>query len=167
MILPVLEEKYLQRRTNKRSIKKQDFFLTSEEAASFSCEDGLRSSEIAERLNEYVEKWERKTSGRAETHPLVEHEKGKCRNLQTGSRKKLYGTTIDRKLAALGYLECRDWIVTGWSRQVYLPTMKGEAAGIGRRTYRSRNGLTYPTAVYSAGAACLIAHVFVPDEWTV
>ena len=167
MILPVLEEKYLQRRTNKRSMKKQDFFLTSEEAVSFSCEGGLRSSEIAQRLNDYVEKRESKTSGTAETLPLVEHEKGKCRNLQTGSRKKLYGATIDRKLAALGYLECRDWIVTGWSRQVYLPTMKGEAAGIGRRTYRSRNGLTYPTAVYSAGAACLIAHVFVPDEWTV
>ncbi|MDY2853716.1 MAG: HRDC domain-containing protein, partial [Oliverpabstia sp.] len=54
VLLAFLEEKYLQQRTRKQVKKKQDFFLTVAEAASFRCADGLRSPEIAALLNALV-----------------------------------------------------------------------------------------------------------------
>lgn len=142
VLLAFLEEKYLQQRTRKQVKKKQDFFLTAAEAASFQCSDGLRSPEIAALLNALVEEAEQ----------------------QNQERKKLYGATIDRKLAELGYLELSEYRVNGWARQAYLPTTKGEAAGIVLGTRKSQGGVDYPTAYFSAATAGWVATLFVREE---
>ncbi|MDO5833719.1 MAG: HRDC domain-containing protein [Lachnospiraceae bacterium] len=144
VLLAFLEEKYLQQRTRKKVKKKQDFFLTVAEAASFHCADGLRSPEIAALLNTLVEEAEQQDQG----------------------RKKLYGATIDRKLAELGYLELSEYRVNGRPRQAYLPTTKGEAAGIALGTRKSQGGVDYPTAYFSAAAAGWVATLFVREEQT-
>ena len=144
VLLAFLEEKYLQQRTRKQVKKKQDFFLTVAEAASFHCSDGLRSPEIAVLLNALVEEAEQ----------------------QNQERKKLYGATIDRKLAELGYLELSEYRINGRPRQAYLPTTKGEAAGIALGTRKSQGGVDYPTAYFSATAAGWVATLFVRAEQT-
>lgn len=142
VLLAFLEEKYLQQRTRKQVKKKQDFFLTVAEAASFHCSDGLRSPEIAALLNALVEEAEQ----------------------QEQERKKLSGATIDRKLAELGYLELSEYRINGRPRQAYLPTTKGEAAGIALGTRKSQGGVDYPTAYFSAAAAGWVATLFVREE---
>lgn len=142
VLLAFLEEKYLQQRTRKQVKKKQDFFLTVAEAASFHCSDGLRSPEIATLLNALVEEAEQ----------------------QNQERKKLYGATIDRKLAELGYLELSEYRINGRPRQAYLPTTKGEAAGIALGTRKSQGGVDYPTAYFSAATAGWVATLFVREE---
>ncbi len=144
VLLAFLEEKYLQQRTRKQVKKKQDFFLTVAEAASFHCSDGLRSPEIAALLNALVEEAEQ----------------------QEQERKKLSGATIDRKLAELGYLELSEYRINGRPRQTYLPTTKGEAAGIVLGTRKSQGGVDYPTAYFSAAAAGWVATLFVRAEQT-
>lgn len=144
VLLAFLEEKYLQQRTRKQVKKKQDFFLTVAEAASFHCSDGLRSPEIATLLNALVEGAEQ----------------------QDQERKKLSGATIDRKLAELGYLELNEYRVNGRPRQAFLPTTKGEAAGIALGTRKSQGGVDYPTAYFSATAAGWVATLFVRAEQT-
>lgn len=142
VLLAFLEEKYLQQRTRKQVKKKQDFFLTVAEAASFHCTDSLRSTEIATLLNALVEEAEQ----------------------QNQERKKLYGATIDRKLAELGYLELSEYRINGRPRQAYLPTTKGEAAGIVLGTRKSQGGVDYPTAYFSAATASWVATLFVREE---
>ncbi len=142
VLLAFLEEKYLQQRTRKQVKKKQDFFLTVAEAASFHCSDGLRSPEIAALLNALVEEAEQ----------------------QEQERKKLSGATIDRKLAGLGYLELSEYRINGRPRQAYLPTTKGEAAGIALGTRTSQGGVDYPTAYFNAAAAGWVATLFVREE---
>lgn len=144
VLLAFLEEKYLQQRTRKQVKKKQDFFLTVAEAASFHCSDGLRSPEIAALLNALVEEAEQ----------------------QEQERKKLSGATIDRKLAELGYLELSEYRINGRPRQAYLPTTKGEAAGIALGTRTSQGGVDYPTAYFNAAAAGWVATLFVHAEQT-
>ena len=144
VLLAFLEEKYLQQRTRKQVKKKQDFFLTVAEAASFHCSDGLRSPEIAALLNALVEEAEQ----------------------QEQERKKLSGATIDRKLAELGYLELSEYRINGRPRQTYLPTTKGETAGIAFGTRTSQGGVDYPTAYFSAAAAGWVATLFVRAEQT-
>lgn len=144
VLLAFLEEKYLQQRTRKQVKKKQDFFLTVAEAASFHCSDGLRSPEIAALLNALVEEAEQ----------------------QEQERKKLSGATIDRKLAELGYLELSEYRINGRPRQAYLPTTKGEAAGIALGTRKSQGGVDYPTAYFSAAAAGWVATLFVRAQQT-
>ena len=144
VLLAFLEEKYLQQRTRKQVKKKQDFFLTVAEAASFHCSDGLRSPEIAALLNALVEEAEQ----------------------QEQERKKLSGATIDRKLAGLGYLELSEYRINGRPRQAYLPTTKGEAAGIALGTRTSQGGVDYPTAYFNAAAAGWVATLFVRAEQT-
>ena len=201
VLLAFLEEKYLQQRTRKQVKKKQDFFLTVEEAATFRCADGLRSPEIAALLNELVEEAEQQT----EERPIIETETQisdvvtmenpaetqtadvatmknpaemqisdavamekpadteNPQKLCAQKRKKLYGTTIDRKLAELGYLELSEYSIAGRPRQAYLPTTKGEAAGIARGTRKSQGGMDYPTAYFSAAAAGWVASLFVRE----
>lgn len=142
VLLAFLEEKYLQQRTRKQVKKKQDFFLTVAEAASFHCSDGLRSPEIAALLNALVEEAEQ----------------------QEQERKKLSGAAIDRKLAELGYLELSEYRINGRPRQTYLPTTKGETAGIAFGTRKSQGGVDYPTAYFSAAAAGWVATLFVREE---
>lgn len=142
VLLAFLEEKYLQQRTRKQVKKKQDFFLTVTEAASFHCSDGLRSPEIAALLNALVAEDEQ----------------------QDRERKKLSGATIDRKLAELGYLELSAYSINGRARQAYLPTTKGEAAGIALGTRKSQGGVDYPTAYFSAAAASWVATLFIREE---
>lgn len=142
VLLAFLEEKYLQQRTRKQVKKKQDFFLTVAEAASFHCSDGLRSPEIAALLNALVEEAEQ----------------------QEQERKKLSGATIDRKLVELGYLELSEYRINGRPRQAFLPTTKGEAAGIALGTRKSQGGVDYPTAYFSATAAGWVATLFVREE---
>lgn len=144
ILLAFLEEKYLQQRTRKQVKKKKDFFLTVAEAASFHCSDGLRSPEIAALLNALVEEAEQ----------------------QEQERKKLSGATIDRKLAELGYLELSEYRINGRPRQTYLPTTKGETAGIAFGTRTSQGGVDYPTAYFSAAAAGWVATLFVRAEQT-
>lgn len=144
VLLAFLEEKYLQQRTRKQVKKKQDFFLTVAEAASFHCSDGLRSPEIAALLNALVAEAEQ----------------------QEQERKKLSGATIDRKLAELGYLELSEYRINGRPRQAYLPTTKGEAAGIALGTRKSQGGVDYPTAYFNAAAAGWVATLFVRAEQT-
>lgn len=144
VLLAFLEEKYLQQRTRKQVKKKQDFFLTVAEAASFHCADSLRSPEIAALLNAIVEEAEQ----------------------QEQERKKLSGATIDRKLAELGYLELSEYRINGRPRQAYLPTTKGEAAGIALGTRKSQGGVDYPTAYFSAAAAGWVATLFGRAEQT-
>ena len=144
VLLAFLEEKYLQQRTRKQVKKKQDFFLTVAEAASFHCSDGLRSTEIAALLNALVEEAEQ----------------------QEQERKKLSGATIDRKLAELGYLELSEYRINGRPRQAYLPTTKGKTAGIALGTRTSQGGVDYPTAYFNAAAAGWVATLFVREEQT-
>ena len=84
--------------------------------------------------------------------------------LRIRERKKLSGATIDRKLAGLGYLELSEFSFTGRPYQAYLPTTKGEAAGIVLGTRKSQGGVDYPTAYFSAAAASWVATLFVRDE---
>ena len=237
VLLAFLEEKYLQQRTRKQAKKKQDFFLTVAEAASFRCADGLRSPEIAALLNALVAEAEETSSTNSpiasiavgasdngSTSAAVTTENpfetqisdavttgnpgetqisdavatknpgetqisdavaaknlgetqisaavttgnpGELTNqpkLHVRERKKLSGTTIDRKLAGLGYLELSEFSFTGRPCQSYLPTTKGEAAGIALGTRRSQGGVDYPTAYFSAAAASWVATLFVRDE---
>lgn len=209
VLLAFLEEKYLQQRTRKQVKKKQDFFLTVAEAASFRCADGLRSPEIAALLNALVATTEETSStnsriasidvgasdsestsaavatgnpgeaqisdvvamgNRSETQISAEVAMGNPGELtsqpklRARERKKLSGATIDRKLAGLGYLELSEFSFTGRPRQSYLPTTKGEAAGIVLGTRRSQGGVDYPTAYFSAAAASWVATLFVRDE---
>ena len=265
VLLAFLEEKYLQQRTRKQVKKKQDFFLTVAEAASFRCADGLRSPEIAALLNALVAEAEETSSTNSpiasidvgasdngSTSAAVTTENpfetqisdavatgnpgetqisdavamgnpfetqisdavttrnpgetqisdavatnnpgetqisdavaaknlgetqilaavamgtpGKLTNQQKPrgrERKKLSGATIDRKLAGLGYLELNECSFTGRPCQAYLPTTKGEAAGIVLGTRRSQGGVDYPTAYFSAAAASWVATLFVRDE---
>ena len=209
VLLAFLEEKYLQQRTRKQVKKKQDFFLTVAEAASFRCADGLRSPEIAALLNALVATVEETSStnspiasievsasdsestsdamatknpgeaqisdvvamgNRSETQISVAvaiENPGELTSqpkLRARERKKLSGATIDRKLAELGYLELNECIFTGRPRQAYLPTTKGEAAGIALGTRKSQGGVDYPTAYFSAAAASWVATLFVRDE---
>lgn len=191
VLLAFLEEKYLQQRTRKQVKKKQDFFLTVAEAASFHCADGLRSPEIAALLNAIVEKADNRiasidagTSNSEQTSDAVTVEnpvetqvseavasekRGELKNLQKlrpQERKKLYGATIDRKLAELGYLELSEYRINGRPRQAYLPTTKGEAAGIALGTRKSQGGVDYPTAYFSAAAAGWVATLFIREEQT-
>lgn len=219
VLLAFLEEKYLQQRTRKQVKKKQGFFLTVAEAASFHCSDGLRSPEIAALLNAIVEETDNRiasidagasiseqmsdavaTDKRDETQisdavatessvgtqmsDAVATEKRdetpmsdavamqksiKSKNqqkLRAQERKKLYGATIDRKLAELGYLELSEYRVNGRPRQAYLPTTKGEAAGIALGTRKSQGGVDYPTAYFSAAAAGWVATLFIREEQT-
>lgn len=205
ILLAFLEEKYLQQRTRKQVKKKQDFFLTVAEAASFHCADGLRSPEIAAILNALVEEADNRiasidagTSNSEQTSDAVTVEnpveaqvsdavatessvetqiseavasekRGELKNLQKlrpQERKKLYGATIDRKLAELGYLELSEYRINGRPRQTYLPTTKGEAAGIVLGTRKSQGGVDYPTAYFSAAAAGWVATLFVRAEQT-
>ena len=209
VLLAFLEEKYLQQRTRKQVKKKQDFFLTVAEAASFRCADGLRSPEIAALLNALVAEAEETSSTNS---PIASIDVGASDNgstsaaIATGNpfetqisdavttgnpgetqisdavaienrgeltsqpklrireRKKLSGATIDRKLAGLGYLELNECSFTGRPCQAYLPTTKGEAAGIVLGTRRSQGGVDYPTAYFSAAAASWVATLFVRDE---
>lgn len=209
VLLAFLEEKYLQQRTRKQVKKKQAFFLTVAEAASFRCADGLRSPEIAALLNALVAEAEETsstnspiasiavgTSDNESTSAAVTTENpgetqisdavamgnpgeiqisdavaaknpGELTNQQkprVRERKKLSGATIDRKLAELGYLELSEFSFTGRPYQAYLPTTKGEAAGIALGTRRSQGGVDYPTAYFSAAAASWVATLFVRDE---
>ena len=191
VLLAFLEEKYLQQRTRKQVKKKQDFFLTVAEAASFHCADSLRSPEIAALLNAIVEEADNRiasidagTSNSEQTSDAVTVEnpvetqvseavasekRGELKNLQKlrpQERKKLYGATIDRKLAELGYLELSEYRINGRPRQAYLPTTKGEAAGIALGTRTSQGGVDYPTAYFSAAAAGWVATLFVRAEQT-
>lgn len=191
VLLAFLEEKYLQQRTRKQVKKKQDFFLTVAEAASFHCSDGLRSPEIAALLNAIVEKADNRiasidagTSNSEQTSDAVTVEnpvetqvseavasekRGELKNLQKlrpQERKKLSGATIDRKLAELGYLELSEYRINGRPRQAYLPITKGEAAGIALGTRKSQGGVDYPTAYFSAAAAGWVATLFVREEQT-
>ena len=84
--------------------------------------------------------------------------------LRVRERKKLSGATIDRKLAELGYLELSEFSFTGRPCQAYLPTTKGEAAGIALGTRKSQGGVDYPTAYFNAAAASWVATLFVRDE---
>ena len=236
VLLAFLEEKYLQQRTRKQVKKKQDFFLTMAEAASFRCADGLRSPEIAALLNALVAEAEETSSTNS---PIASIAVGASDNESTSAavttenpfetqisdavatgnpgetqisdavatknpgeeqisdavaaknlgetqisaavatgnpgeltnqqkprvreRKKLSGATIDRKLAGLGYLELSEFSFTGRPYQVYLPTIKGEAAGIALGTRTSQGGVDYPTAYFSAAAASWVAALFVRD----
>ncbi len=237
VLLAFLEEKYLQQRTRKQVKKKQDFFLTVAEAASFRCADGLRSPEIAALLNALVAEAEETSStnspiasidvgaldngstsaavttenpfetqisdavttgnpGETQISDAVATENpgetqisaavaiespgetqistavamgnpGELTNQQkprVRERKKLSGATIDRKLAELGYLELNECSFTGRPYQAYLPTTKGEAAGIVPGTRKSQGGVDYPTAYFSAAAASWVATLFVRDE---
>lgn len=251
VLLAFLEEKYLQQRTRKQVKKKQDFFLTVAEAASFRCADGLRSPEIAALLNALVAEAEETSStnsptasidvgasdngstsvavttedpfetqisdavttgnpgetqisdavatenpgetqrsdavatknpGETQTSDAVAmgnrsetqisdavaiENRGELTSqpkLRIRERKKLSGATIDRKLAGLGYLELNECSFTGRPCQAYLPTTKGEAAGIVLGTRRSQGGVDYPTAYFSATAASWVATLFVRDE---
>ena len=223
VLLAFLEEKYLQQRTRKQVKKKQDFFLTVAEAASFRCADGLRSPEIAALLNALVATAEEtsftnsriasidvgdsdsestsdavatenpgeaqisdvvamgnpgetqisgsvatKNPGEAQISVAVAIENpGELTSqpkLRARERKKLSGATIDRKLAELGYLELNECSFTGRPCQAYLPTTKGEDAGIVLGTRRSQGGVDYPTAYFSAAAASWVATLFVRDE---
>ena len=223
VLLAFLEEKYLQQRTRKQVKKKQDFFLTVAEAASFRCADGLRSPEIAALLNALVATAEEtsftnsriasidvgdsdsestsdavatenpgeaqisdvvamgnpgetqisgsvatKNPGEAQISVAVAIENpGELTSqpkLRARERKKLSGATIDRKLAGLGYLELSECSFTGRPHQTYLPTTKGEAAGIALGTRKSQGGVDYPTAYFSAAAASWVATLFVRDE---
>lgn len=251
VLLAFLEEKYLQQRTRKQVKKKQDFFLTVAEAASFRCADGLRSPEIAALLNALVAEAEETSStnsptasidvgasdngstsvavttedpfetqisdavttgnpgetqisdavatenpgetqrsdavatknpGETQTSDAVAmgnrsetqisdavaiENRGELTSqpkLRIRERKKLSGATIDRKLAGLGYLELNECSFTGRPCQAYLPTTKGEAAGIALGTRRSQGGVDYPTAYFSATAASWVATLFVRDE---
>lgn len=191
VLLAFLEEKYLQQRTRKQVKKKQDFFLTVAEAASFHCADGLRSPEIAALLNALVEEADNRiasidagTSNSEQTSDAVtvenqvetqvsdavvmqkSVESENQQKLRAQERKKLYGATIDRKLAELGYLELSEYRINGRPRQAYLPTTKGEAAGIVLGTRKSQGGVDYPTAYFSAAAAGWIATLFVREEQT-
>ena len=161
VLLAFLEEKYLQQRTRKQVKKKQDFFLTVAEAASFHCSDGLRSPEIAALLNALVAEAEESTSTNSRIASIdvgtsdsestsdavaienpvktqtsdamaIENpvELKNQQKLRVPERKKLSGATIDRKLAEFGYLELSEYRINGRPRQAYLPTTKGEAAGI-------------------------------------
>ena len=236
VLLAFLEEKYLQQRTRKQVKKKQDFFLTVAEAASFRCADGLRSPEIAALLNALVAEAEENAStnsriasieggasdrestsaavttenpfktqisdavttgnpgetqrsdavatknpGETQTSDAVAMENpgeiqisdavaaknpGELTNQQkprVRERKKLSGATIDRKLAELGYLELSEFSFTGRPCQAYLPTTKGEVAGIALGTRTSQGGVDYPTAYFSAAAASWVATLFVRD----
>ena len=211
VLLAFLEEKYLQQRTRKQVKKKQDFFLTVAEAASFHCSDGLRSPEIAALLNTLVEDAEETaftnsrivsidagTSNSEQTSDVVEIgnlvetqisdaatienpveaqtsdavmienpvELKNQQKLRVPERKKLSGATIDRKLAELGYLELSEYRINGRPRQAFLPTTKGEAAGIALGTRTSQGGVDYPTAYFSAAAAGWVATLFVRAEQT-
>lgn len=191
VLLAFLEEKYLQQRTRKQVKKKQDFFLTVAEAASFHCADGLRSPEIAALLNALVEEADNRissidagTSNSEQTSDAVtvenpvetqvsdavamqkSVESENQQKLRAQERKKLYGATIDRKLAELGYLELNEYSINGRPRQAYLPTTKGEAAGIAFGTRTSQGGVDYPTAYFSAAAAGWVATLFVRAEQT-
>lgn len=205
VLLAFLEEKYLQQRTRKQVKKKQDFFLTVAEAASFHCSDGLRSPEIAALLNALVEDADNRiastdagtsnseqisdavtmenpietqvsdavaTESSVETQvseAVASEKRGELKNLQKlrpQERKKLSGATIDRKLAELGYLELSEYRINGRPRQAYLPTTKGEAAGIVLGTRTSQGGVDYPTAYFSAAAAGWVATLFVRAEQT-
>ena len=237
VLLAFLEEKYLQQRTRKQVKKKQDFFLTVAEAASFRCADGLRSPEIAALLNALVAEAKETSSTNS---PIASIDVGASDNGSTSAavatgnpfetqisdavttgnpgetqisdavatknpgetqisdavaaknlgetqisaavamgnpgeltnqqkprvreRKKLSGATIDRKLAELGYLELNECSFTGRPYQTYLPTTKGEAAGIVPGTRKSQGGVDYPTAYFSAAAASWVATLFVRDE---
>ena len=251
VLLAFLEEKYLQQRTRKQVKKKQDFFLTVAEAASFRCADGLRSPEIATLLNALVAEAEETSStnspiasidvgasdsestsaavatenpgetqrsdavttgnpgetqisdavatenpgetqrsdavatknpGETQTSDAVAMENpGEIQisdavaaknpgeltsqpKLRARERKKLSGATFDRKLAELGYLELSEFSFTGRPCQAYLPTTKGEVAGIALGTRTSQSGVDYPTAYFSAAAASWVATLFVRDE---
>lgn len=180
VLLAFLEEKYLQQRTRKQVKKKQDFFLTVAEAASFRCADGLRSPEIAALLNALVATAEETSStnsriasidvgasdSESTSAAVAMGNPGELTSqpkLRARERKKLSGATIDRKLAGLGYLELNECSFTGRPRQAYLPTTKGEAAGIVLGTRRSQGGVDYPTAYFSAAAASWVATLFVRD----
>lgn len=251
VLLAFLEEKYLQQRTRKQVKKKQDFFLTVAEAASFRCADGLRSPEIAALLNALVAEAEEISStnrriasidvgasdsgstsaavttenrseaqisaevatknpgemqrsdavatensvetqmsdavttenpGETQTSDAVAMENpgeiqisdavaaknpGELTNqpkLRVRERKKLSGATINRKLAELGYLKLSEYRFNGRPHQTFLPTTKGEAAGIVLGTRKSQGGVDYPTAYFSAAAASWVATLFVRDE---
>lgn len=189
VLLAFLEEKYLQQRTRKQVKKKQDFFLTVAEAASFHCSDGLRSPEIAVLLNALVAETDDPTafidagtSNSEQTSDVVAMENPvetqvsdavamqksveseNQQKLRAQERKKLYGATIDRKLAELGYLELSEYRINGRPRQTYLPTTKGESAGIVLGTRKSQGGVDYPTAYFSAAAAGWVATLFVREE---
>lgn len=265
VLLAFLEEKYLQQRTRKQVKKKQDFFLTVAEAASFRCADGLRSPEIATLLNALVAEAEETSStnspiasidvgasGSGSTSAAVTTEnrseaqisaevatknpgemqisdavttgnpgetqisdavttenpgeiqisdavaaknpgetqisaavamgnrsetqisdavaienRGELTSqpkLRIRERKKLSGATIDRKLAELGYLKLSEYRFNGRPHQTFLPTTKGEAAGIVLGTRKSQGGVDYPTAYFSAAAASWVATLFVRDE---
>lgn len=191
ILLAFLEEKYLQQRTRKQVKKKQDFFLTVAEAASFHCSDGLRSPEIAALLNALVEEADDHTafidagtSNSEQTSDIVTMENTvktqisdavavekpvelkNQQKLRVRERKKLSGATIDRKLAELGYLELSEYRINGRPRQAYLPTTKGETAGIALGTRKSQGGVDYPTAYFSAAAAGWVATLFVRAEQT-
>ena len=181
VLLAFLEEKYLQQRTRKQVKKKQDFFLTAAEAASFHCADGLRSPEIAALLNALAADAEETSSTNrriASIENPVETQRSdpvamenpveltSQPKLRARERKKLSGAAIDRKLAGLGYLELSEYSFNGRSRQAYLPTTKGEAAGIALGTRKSQGGVDYPTAYFSAAAAVWVATLFVRDENT-
>ena len=195
VLLAFLEEKYLQQRTRKQVKKKQDFFLTVAEAASFRCADGLRSPEIAALLNALVAEAEETSSTNS---PIASIDVGVSDNGSTSAavtmenpgeiqisdavaaknpgeltnqqkprvreRKKLSGATINRKLAELGYLKLSEYRFNGRPHQTFLPTTKGEAAGIVLGTRKSQGGVDYPTAYFSAAAASWVATLFVRDE---
>ena len=237
VLLAFLEEKYLQQRTRKQVKKKQDFFLTVAEAASFRCADGLRSPEIAALLNALVAEAEETSSTNS---PIASIDVGASHNGSTSAvvttenpfetqisdavttgnpgeaqisdavttgnpgetqisdavttenpgeiqisdavaaknpgeltnqrkprvreRKKLSGATINRKLAELGYLKLSEYRFNGRPHQTFLPTTKGEAAGIVLGTRKSQGGVDYPTAYFSAAAASWVATLFVRDE---
>lgn len=122
-----------------RGIQKLPFHLTKTEAGSFHCEDGLRSPELARRLNALAS-----ASGR--------------------NRQQLRGAMIERKLSDLGDLEHCCLRIAGRELHVYLPTGQGEAAGMHRGSRMSRNGTVYPATFYSASAARRIAQLFVEEE---
>ncbi|MDD6520063.1 MAG: HRDC domain-containing protein [Oribacterium sp.] len=195
VLLAFLEEKYLQQRTRKQVKKKQDFFLTVAEAASFRCADGLRSPEIAALLNALVAEAEETSSTNS---PIASIDVGVSDNGSTSAavttenpgeiqisdavaaknpgeltnqqkprvreRKKVSGATINRKLAELGYLKLSEYRFNGRPHQTFLPTTKGEAAGIVLGTRKSQGGVDYPTAYFSAAAASWVATLFVRDE---
>ena len=190
-MLDFLEERYLQPRTKKRIVKKQEFYLTAEEAAAFTCPDGLRAPELAQRLNALVEKSEQISHGSngvqaaTTTQSLLNWDAASInapisssmvipqRTLRAaqetnravrGARRKLSGAALERCLTELGYLECCEYTLAGRPRTLYLPGARGVAVGIGRRTRRSAHGLEYPVAVYSSAAAQWIAQLFVRAE---
>lgn len=190
-MLDFLEERYLQPRTKKRIVKKQEFYLTAEEAAAFTCPDGLRAPELAQRLNALVEKSEQISRGSngvqaaTTTQSLLNWDAASInapisssmvipqRALRAaqetnravrGARRKLSGAALERCLTELGYLECCEYTLAGRPRTLYLPGARGVAVGIGRRTRRSAHGLEYPVAVYSSAAVQWIAQLFVRAE---